>query len=223
MEYFKYIVWTILSIIILLISYAFITTKKEKQITYLSKILYTPLGFLSVVILTPAVTHLLTLNVSSFEGARGYAYLYILPIVFIGLLIVWFFIHKDLSNKKGYYKKTTTSFAFITLIVLSAFTYSEFKRKEEKQLRRQNSISCKKQYKDSYSGIVIDTSRGNLKIRKMDSTYHEFKYYYRDKNFTRKHCYIGQKVTKQSNTEIIKITLRDKEVIDFTIPCYKKR
>lgn len=222
MEYLTYSVWIVISIALLLFLFGFYGASKEKQ-NILNRTFYLPLGFLSTIFLTPLISYLLTINVTSFEGARGYAFMYSLPVSFICLLILWSIIHKTLSKKKNYYVIATKIFTLIEILALWTYLYSDSKRKQEFQFRKQNVPSCKKLYEDSYTGIVIDTSRGNLKVRKMDSTYKEFKYYYHDKNFIRKNCYIGQKITKLPNSEVVKITLRNNEVKELTLPCYQAK
>lgn len=86
-----------------------------------SKALYIVLGIIVCIILTPIGTHLLTYDATDFEGARGYAFMLLMPIVFGVLLVLWIILHVIFRKKTNFYvisTKIMASFIGITLISL---------------------------------------------------------------------------------------------------------
>ncbi len=221
MEFYKPVFWSIIIISLLLLIYGLFISKKEKRTSFLSKALYFPLGFLTVVLLTPSITFLLTMNVTNFEGTRGYAYMYGLPVVIIGLLLGWLIIHLLFKKGKNYFKIITSVFGLMTVALICTYTYLHFQDKKERLEYQRNAHSCQKQFKDGYRGFVIDTVYGSVKVRKMDSTYTEFRYRFGDKKLIKKYFYRGQKINKVPNYEKFKVLLRNGTTKEFLIPCYK--
>ena len=188
-----------------------------------NKSVYFLLGLLSVILITPIVTNFATSGVTNFEGARGYAFIYTVPIIFFLLLFIWFLLHKLLNNKNKFFQYSIFVFISISFLSIISFIYLNNEDKKERQQKLRNSHFCKKQFNDEFNGIVISTSHNKLRIRKMDSTYKEFNYNFIDrKEDLKKHFFIGQKVKKQPNKEFFTATLKNKETKEFLIPCYNQ-
>ena len=172
--------------------YSLISSKKEANKKLLNKSLYYLLGVSAIILTTPFISNLVTASVTNFEGARGYAYIYLLPFIAIFLFIIWFLLDYFLIQKKKFYKILTYFFALVTLTLTTTYFIENQNHKKQRQQAYRNSYNCSKQFKDGFKGIIIDTSSGKLKIRKMDSTYSEFKYDFRNRKETiKKHFFIG--------------------------------
>lgn len=202
----------------------FIVNKKSKnhdRKTIPNKPLYILLGIITTVLLTPSLAYLLTLNVSTFEGGRGFAFIYSMPIILLGLFVLWFVLHQILSRKKLFYQTSTRVLTSISLLLIIIYAGAYIHDKNEKKEWKRNRLGCQEKVSDMYHGIVIDTARGNLRVRKIDSTYQEFRYYFNDKKLIQKYFYIGQKIHKNANEEKFKTILKNSNTKMFTIPCYK--
>lgn len=187
-----------------------------------NRITYIILGFSLTLILTPLLSWLLTSGVTDFEGASGFAWLYSLPISFILLLLLWFLDHKFNSKRFNNYFKTR-SYIFLSLIIITILGFYIQHLKEEKQKKtfKRTRIECVTQYQESYNGYVIDTVYSSLKIRKMDSSYTEFKYkYLKTENF-KTTFFRGQKISKKANASTFQVILKNGKTESFTIPCYE--
>ncbi|MEB3345205.1 hypothetical protein U6A24_07035 [Aquimarina gracilis] len=187
----------------------------------MNKPFYFTIGVITAVLLTPSLAYLLTLNVSTFEGGRGFAFVYSMPIIFLGLLISWFVLHQILSKKKLYYQKSTRILTVVSLLLIIVYSGIYIHDINERKEWKRNRSGCQKKIDDTYHGIIIDTTRGNLKIRKMDTTYKEFRYYFNDKKLIQKYFYIGQKIKKNANKEKFEIVLKNGKIKRFTIPCFE--
>lgn len=189
--------------------------KKRKR-----KALYGVLGIIVCIILTPISTHLLTYDATDFEGARGYAFMLLMPIVFGVLLVLWIILHVIFRKKTNFYVISTKIMAsFIGVTLISLFFLGGKMYYDEIQEYR-NSEECQQQYKDSYKGLVIDLYSGNIKIRKLDSLYTEIDYYYNSNNDILKHFYKGQKISKKPNSKKIELILKNEQTKKITLPCY---
>lgn len=216
--------WFLIGGFIFLCGMLFLLHKKEKDAnkkTRKNKIFYIPLGAVTSIVLTPFFAYIFTLNVSNFEGARGFALLYMTPIVFIGLLLTWFILHRIFAKKKKFYSTVNTIFSIISLVLVLLYFGVYLKDRQETKDLKRNSYRCKQKIKESYNGIVVDTSRGNIKIRKIDTTYKEFKYTFSNVKLIKKHFYIGQKITKKAGEEKFEVILKNGKAKEFTIPCYQ--
>jgi len=222
METNSYYLWFLIgSLFIIFAIGVFIINKKMKQSLIFSKSLYVISGIITAALLTPSLAYLFTLNVSSFEGGRGFALLYSMPIIFMALLFTWFILHLIFAKKKKFYHTTRKIFSIISLLLVLVYFGLYIKDKREIKNLKRNSYRCKQKIKETYTGIVVDTSRGNVKIRKIDTTYKEFKYIFNDVKLLKQYFYIGQKITKKANEEKFEAVLKNDKTKHFTIPCYQ--
>lgn len=189
--------------------------KKRKR-----KALYGVLGIIVCIILTPIGTHLLTYDATDFEGARGYAFMLLMPIVFGVLLVLWIILHVIFRKKPNFYvisTKIMASFIGVTLIFL-LFLGGKMYYDEIQEYR--NSEECQQQYKDSYKGLVIDSYSGHIRVRKLDSLYTEIDYYYNSNNNVLKYFYKGQEISKKPDSKKVEIILKNGKTKKITLPCY---
>ncbi len=186
-----------------------------------NKGLYTVLGVICLFVFTPIVVYILTLKTSEFEGARGYAFVYMLPVVFIGLAIVWFIDYRLFSKKSSNYF-VSRNIIFLILILASSLAYylNFVQEKKERKKLRINSHLCINQLQDEYEGFIIDTRFQTLRIRKKDSTYSQLKYKFKNKHNLDQDFYVGQKIWKITNEERFWVELKNGTTQRFYIPCY---
>lgn len=218
------LLWLLLFVFVLLCIIIFVNYKNRKsndKNTGKNKTSYIVLGIIMLFLLTPLLAYLFTLNVNLLEGGRGFAIIYSIPFIFLGLLILWLILHKLFHRKNSFYK-ISTKFLSITSLVLTLFYIGSIinEKQQQKDLKR-NRYACRQKVKESYKGVVVDTSRGNIKIRKIDTTYQEFKYMFNDRDVVKTYFFIGQEVKKNTDEEKFSITLRNGEIKKFTIPCYQ--
>jgi len=186
-----------------------------------NKSLYLILGIICLLLVTPIISYLLTVNANSFEGANGFAFMYLLMILpfFLGfILLIDYLIFRD---KPKYFKKRTRLFLVLIGISLTTYAVSAYIDSKERESWRRNRTPCKKNFEDGYTGFVVDTVRGLLRVRRNDSAYTDFRYYFSDRTMMKNYFYIGQELSKEANQSTFDVILRDGTTKTFTIPCYK--
>lgn len=187
-----------------------------------SKLLYGVLGVVWLFVFTPIVSHILTLGVSEFEGANAFAFIYLLPVIFVGLGILWFIDYKLFSKKQRNYliSRNIIFLLLVTLSLLSCYLYFLGEEKERKKAKI-NSYQCVEQLKEEYEGFIIDKRFQTLRIRKKDSAYTQLKYSFKKNPNVNKYFYVGQRIWKTKNEKEFWVELKNGTTKQFFIPCYE--
>lgn len=187
-----------------------------------SKALYILLGIINACILAPFFAWVLTLGITDFEGARGFAGLYLTPVIFIILLVVLFIDYRIFFKpNSNFLKQRSYIFLLVIAITFIGLKISNYNSEKKQKEFAQNKLECVAQVKDYYEGYVIDTVYKSLTVRKMDSNYTEFKYKYFNINEFSSIFYRGQKISKKANETEFDVVLRNGETKTFKIPCYE--
>ncbi|WP_109299769.1 hypothetical protein [Aquimarina sp. AU474] len=186
-----------------------------------NKALHTVLGIICLFVFTPVVSFILTSQASNFEGANGFAFLYLLPVIFIGLAILWLIDYQLFSKKRqNYFISRNIIFLLLsTMSLLGCYLYFLHEEKERKELRL-NSYHCVEQLKDGYEGFIIAIRFQTLRIRKKDSAYTQLKYTFKNEYDMNEHFYVGQRIWKTKNEKEFWVELKDGKTQRFYVPCY---
>ena len=190
----------------------------------MSKVLYYVLSILSILILTPLLTYLFTLKVSNFGGAKGFAFIYLLPIIFLVLFLGWVLERRLFANRIRNYNKKRNIFSIVIIAIGSVIFSQEYIQSQQANKEAlHNSYICKNQQSDGFEAYVYEISKNHQTVRfkKSDSSRKSYMYSFKTPQNVLKNSYIGQKVIKKANSiEITFINRLGKEEI-ITIPCYQ--
>jgi len=190
----------------------------------MNKVYFYILSIISIVLLTPFVSYVLTLGVSEFEGARGFAFFYLLPAVFVILLIFWF-IEKAILAKKytSYYKRRNIfSISIIAIVGIIMIIYIVIQKQARIAVSR-NTIKCQKQLSDGFEAYIYSISESNqtIKFKSSDSTRADYRYTFSKPQEEIAKSYIGQCLVKKPNSKTILFISRSGEEKEVVIPCYQ--
>jgi len=190
----------------------------------MNKLLYYLLGIVCALLLTPVLAYLLTLKVSSFEGGRGFAFLYLMPFIFFGLLILFGVEGRILRKRvQQYYKKRNIFSGIVIALVGIGFAIMTIQdQKDQKRLKR-NSYKCKQELANQFEGFVVEINDAlkMVRIRKSDSKRSIQTYYFQEAQEAFKYGYTGQLVHKNAESEKLLFTGRNGNVREVLIPCYQ--
>lgn len=188
----------------------------------MNKFVYNVLSVLSVLFLTPVVTYLLTLGVSEFEGGRGYAFFYGLPVVFVILLAFWVLEKNVLPKSIGKYYRNRNIISLIIILMVSTWGIAQIvTENSERANAYRNSHNCQSQRAEAFRAYVYEISESHQTIRfKMaDSTRRYFNYSFKTPQDVLKKGFIGQLVTKHADSTTMTFLSRSGAATVVKIPC----
>lgn len=101
----------VLPILFLAFAIFFIVKKQYKELYYL-------LGVFACIVISFLGAYLLTSRVSTFEGARGFAYIFALLVVGIISVFIWAVLHRKFKTRTNFYVRSSKILGIINFIVI---------------------------------------------------------------------------------------------------------
>jgi len=119
-------------------------------------------------------------------------------------MVLWFINYKIFYKpKNNFLKYRNIFFSVVIIATFVEFTIENYLQAKEKIVRTQNHPKYIEAIKNYYDGYY--TTYESLKIRKMDSTYTEFKYDHFKTNEFYSNFYRGQKISKKEMKQNLKL------------------